>query len=106
MYPVLFHRLFSTLGHEVSTDQAVEINQDHNIHHYHGEEEELPAVQLVVVGDDVPGEVGLGAQTKQGVGEDVEMFVDVEHARGVSVCQLQQQPQVEGDAVDLHEESD
>lgn len=37
--PVVSHR-FLTPGQEVCTEQAVEINQDHNIHHYHGDEEE------------------------------------------------------------------
>lgn len=56
--------------------------------------------------DDVPGEVELGAQTKRDVGEDVEVFVDLVYGRGLSVRQLQQQPQVQCDAVDLHKESE
>lgn len=56
--------------------------------------------------DDVPGEVELCAQAKSDVGEDVGVFVDVVHGGGLSACQLQHQPQMQGDAVDLHKESD
>lgn len=55
--------------------------------------------------DDVPGEVKLGAQTERDVGEDVEEFVVVVHGGGLSSRQLQHQPQVQGDTVDLYEES-
>lgn len=95
-----------TPGEEVRTEQAVEINQDHNVHQYHGDEEVSTAIQPGVVVDDVPGEVELGAQTKHDVGEEVGDLVDVVHGRGLSASQLQHQPQVKGDAVDLHEESD
>lgn len=105
MHPVLSHRAL-TPGEEVSAEQAVEINQDHNIHHYYGGEKVSAVVQPVVIADDVPGEVELGAQTKRDVGEEVGEFVDVVHGGGLSARQLQQQPQVQGDAVNLHKESD
>lgn len=56
--------------------------------------------------DDVPSEVELCAQAKNDVGKDVGIFVDVVHGGGLSACQLQHQPQMQGDAVDLHKESD
>lgn len=56
--------------------------------------------------DDVPGEVELGAQTKRDVGEEVGKFVDVVHGGGLSTCQFKHQPQVQGNTVDLHKESD
>lgn len=55
--------------------------------------------------DDVPGEVELGAQTKRDVGEKVDEFVDVVHGRGLSTRQFEHQPQVQGDTVYLHKES-
>lgn len=55
---------------------------------------------------DVPGEVELGAQAKCDVGEEVGELVDVVHAGGLSARQLQHQPQVQRDAVDLHKQSD
>lgn len=104
MCPILCH-ITLVPGEEVCTEQAVEINQDHDIHQNHGDEEVTTAVQPGVVVDDVPGEVELGAQTKHDVGEEVGELVDVVHGRGLSARQLQHQPQVKGDAVDLHKES-
>lgn len=56
--------------------------------------------------DEVPGEVGLGAHAERDVGEDVDEFVDAVHGGELSACQLHQQPQVEGNTVDLHKESE
>lgn len=53
---------------------------------------------------DVPGEVELCAQAKCDVGQQVGEFVDLVDGGGLALGQLQHQPQVEGDAVDLHEE--
>ena len=78
MCPILSHE-FLTPGEEVSTEQTVEINKDHDIHHHHGDEEVSAVVQPGVVLVDVPGEVELGAQTKRDVGEEVGEFVDVVH---------------------------
>lgn len=102
--PVLSHVTF-TPGEEVGTEQAVEINQDHDIHHYHAGEEEFSVVQPGVVVEDVPGEVGLGGQAERDVGEEVGELGDIVSGGGLSGSQLQQQPQVERHAVDLHEES-
>lgn len=77
---------------EVSTEEAIEINQDHNIHHHHTDKKVSSVVQLGVVVDDVPGEVELGAQTEGDVGEKVGHFVNVVHVGGLSACQLQHQP--------------
>lgn len=55
--------------------------------------------------DDVPGEVELCAQAKRDVGQKVGKFVDVVHCGGLSACQLQHQPQMKGDTVDLHKQS-
>ncbi len=105
MRAVVSHRALPP-GEEVSTEQAVEINQDHNIHHHQGDEKVSAVVQPGVIVDDVPGEVELGAQTKRDVGEEVGEFVDVVQGGGLSARQLQHHPQVQGDAVDLHKESD
>lgn len=70
MRPILAHTAF-TPGEEVSTEKAVEINQDHYIHQYHGAKEISTMVQPGVIVHDVPGEVELGAQTKCNVGEEV-----------------------------------
>ena len=93
MCPVL-SRVALTPGEEVGAEQAVEINQDHDVHHDHGGEKESTVVQPGVVMDDVPGEVELCAQTKRDVGEEVGEFVDVVHGGGLSTRQLQHQPQV------------
>lgn len=53
---------------------------------------------------EVPGEVELCAQAKCDVGQQVGEFVDLVDGGGLALGQLQHQPQVEGDAVDLHEE--
>lgn len=105
MCPVLSYVALS-LGEEVCTEQAVEINQDHNIHHCHASEEESTVVQPGVVVDDVPGEVELAAEAKHDVGEEVGELVNVVHGGGLSACQLQHQPHVQRDTVDLHKESD
>lgn len=105
MCPVL-SRGALTPREEVSAEQAVEINQDHDIHHHHGEEKVCTVVQPGVVVDDVPGEVELCAQAERDVGEEVGEFIDVVHGGGLSARQLQHQPQVQGDTVDLHKESD
>jgi len=104
MHPVLSH-IALTMREEVCTEQAVEINQDHNIHHHHGDEKVTAVVQPGVIVDNVPGEVELGAQTESNVGEEVGEFVDVVHGGGLSAGQLQHQPQVQGDTVDLYKES-
>lgn len=104
MCAVLSHRVLPP-GEEVRTEQAVEINQDHNIHHHHGDEKVSTVVQPGVIAEDVPGEVELCAQTKCDIGQEVGKLIDVVHGGGLSVCQLQQQPQVQGDAVDLHKQS-
>lgn len=67
MYPVRSHRAL-TPGEEVSTQQAVEIDQDHDIHYYHGEEKVSTVIQPGVIVHDVPGEVELCAQAKCDVG--------------------------------------
>lgn len=103
--PVLPH-VALTPREEISTDQAVEINQHHNIHRHHAEQEVPAVVHPGVIVQDVPGEVELGAQTKQDVGEEVGEFVDVVQGGGLSAGQFQQQPQVKRDTVHLHEESD
>ena len=105
MSPVLSH-VALTPREEVRTDQAVEINQDHDIHHHHAEEEVSTVVHPGVVVQDIPGEVQLGAHTKQDVGEEVDEFVDVEDGGRLSGGQFQHQPQVQRDTVDLHEEGD
>lgn len=105
MHPVLSYVAFS-LGEEVCTEQAVEINQHHNIYHYHASEEESTMVQPGIVLDDVPGEVELGAKAKYDIGEDVDELVDVVHGGGLGARQLQHQPHVQRDTVDLHKESD
>lgn len=63
-------------------------------------------LQRGVVPDDEPGEVELGAQTEGDVGEKVGQLVDLIGEGGLSARQLQHQPQVQRDAVDLHEEGD
>lgn len=78
MCPVLSHRVLPP-GEEVSTKQAVEINHDHNIHHYHGGEKVSTMVQPGVIVEDVPGEVELRAQTKCDVGQQVGKFIDPVH---------------------------
>lgn len=105
MGSVLSH-IALTLREEVCAEQAVEINQDHNIHHDHGGEKVSTVVQPGIIVDDVPGEVELGAQTESGVGEEVGEFVDVVHGGSLISRQLQHQPQVQGDAVNLYKESD
>lgn len=60
--------------------------------------------QWVVVLNDVPGEVELGAQSEYDVSEEVGELVDVVKGGVLSACQLQHQPHVQGDAVDLHKE--
>lgn len=63
-------------------------------------------LQPGVVVEDVPGEVELCAQAEQHVGQQVDKFVDVVEGGVLSTRQLQHQPQVQGDAVDLHEQRD
>lgn len=104
MRPVLSNRAFPC--EEVRAEQAVEINQHHNIHHHHTGKKKSTIVQPGVVVDDVSGEVELGAQTKDDVGYDVGKFVVVIQGGVVSGCQLQHQPQVQSDAVNFNEESD
>lgn len=104
MRPVLSHGALPP-GEEVGAEQAVEINQDHNIHHNDGDEKVSAVVQPGVVLDDVPGEVELGAQAKRDVGGDVGELVVVVRGGGLSARQLQHQPQVQGDAVHLYKES-
>lgn len=104
MCPVLSHRLLIP-GEEVSTEQAVEIDQDHNVHHHYGDEKATTVVQPGVIVDNVPGEVELGDQTKHDVGEQVGVFVDVVQGGGLNARQLQHQSQVQSDTVDLYEES-
>lgn len=55
--------------------------------------------------DNVPSEVELCAQTKCDIGQEVGKLVDVVHGRGLSACQLQHQPQVQGNTVDLYKQS-
>lgn len=105
VYPVLSRRALIP-GEEVGAEQAVEVNQDHDIHHYHGGQKVSTVVQPGVVVDDVPGEVELCAQTKRDVGEEVGESVDVVHGGGLSTRQLQHQPHVQGHAVDLYKQSD
>lgn len=104
MCPVLSRRALPR-REEVSTEQPVEINQHHNIHHHHGGEKVSTVVQPGVIVDDVPGEVELCAQAKRDIGQEVGKFVDLVHVGGLSARQLQHQPQVQGDTVDLYEES-
>lgn len=82
MHPVLSH-IALTVREEVGTEQAVEINEDHNIHRHHGDEKVSTMVQPGVIVDNVPGEVELGAQTESNVGEEVGEFVDLEHGGGL-----------------------
>lgn len=44
--------------------------------------------------DDVPGEVELCEQPEQHVRDDVDHFINLVQTSGLSVGQLQQQPQV------------
>lgn len=90
---------------QISAEQPVEINQDHDVHDHHGGQKESAVVQPRVIVDDVPGEVELCAQAKCDVGQQVGKFVDVEDGGRLALGQLQHQPQVEGYAVDLHKES-
>lgn len=83
MCPILSH-VGLTPGEEVSAEQTVEINQDHDVHYDHGDEKVSTTVQPGIVVDDVPGEVGLGAQTKHDVSEEVGKFVDVVDGGGLS----------------------
>lgn len=91
---------------EVCAYQAVEVYNDHNIHDDHTKEKQLWILQCGVVVEDVPGEVGLCEQTEHDVCEDIDHFVDLKQRGGLSVGQLQQQPQVQRHTVDLHEECD
>lgn len=106
MCPVLSHRALTHGGEEISAEQAVQIKNHHNIYHNHGGEEVSGVVQPGVILDNVPGEVELRAKTKRHIGEQVGELVDVVHGGGLSARQLQHQPQVQGDAVDLHKECD
>lgn len=56
--------------------------------------------------DNKPSEVELGGEAKHNVGEQVGELVDVVQGGRLSTCQLQHQPQMQGDAVDLHKEGD
>lgn len=91
---------------EVCAYQAVEVYKDHNIHDDHTKEKKMGIVQLGVVVDDVPGEVGLCEQTEHHVREDIDHLVDLIQRSGLSECQFQQQAQVQRHTVDLHEERD
>lgn len=89
---------------QVGAQQPVEINEHHDVHDHYGGQEVSAVVQPGVIVDDVPGEVELCAQAKCDVGQQVGKFVDLVGGGGLALGQLQHQPQVEGDAVDLHEE--
>lgn len=88
MHPVL-SQMALTPGEEVSTEQAVEVNQNHNIHHHYADEKVCRVVQPGVIGDKVPGEVELGAQTKRDVCKEVGEFVDLVNGGGLSTRQFQ-----------------
>lgn len=103
--PVLLLRAFPR-REEVGAEQPVEINEDHDVHHHQGDQEVPAVVQPGVVVEDVPGEVELCAEAEQDVGQEVGVFVDVVEGGGLGARQLQHQTQVQGDAVDLHEERD
>lgn len=105
MCPILLLRAFP-LREEVGAEQSVEINQNHDVHQHHGDQKVPAVLQPGVVVEDVPGEVELCAQAERHVGQEVDKFVDVVEGGGLSARQLQHQPQVQGDAVDLHEQRD
>lgn len=89
---------------QIGAEQPAEISEDHDVHgHYAGQEVSAVIQPGVIVGE-VPGEVELCAQAKCDVGQQVGEFVDLVDGGGLALGQLQHQPQVEGDAVDLHEE--
>lgn len=102
--PVL-SRTSLTPREEVSAEQAVEIYEDHSIHCHQAGQKVSTVIQPGVIVDEVPGEEELGSETESYVCEEVEEFVDLVHGGGLSARQLQQQPQVQGDAVDLYKES-
>lgn len=56
--------------------------------------------------DNKPSEVELGGEAKHNVGEQVGELVDVVQGGRLSTRQLQHQPQMQGDTVDLHKEGD
>lgn len=104
MCPVLSGRALPP-REDVCTEQPVEINQDHNIHQHHGHEKVCTMIQPGVIVENVPGEVELCAQTKHDISQEVDKLVDVVHGRELSARQLQHQPQVQSDTVDLYKQS-
>lgn len=91
--PILLFQAFPW-REEVGTEQSVEINQNHDVHHHQGHQEVAAMVQPGVVLEDVPGEVELCAEAEQDVRQEVGEFVDVVEGGGLSARQLQHQPQV------------
>lgn len=56
-------------GVEVCPQQTVEVNQNHAVHHDHGNQEVAGVVEPGVVIHNVPGDVELGTKAKEDVGE-------------------------------------
>ena len=71
---------------EVGTYQSVEVDQDHDVHEEHGDQEVACVVQPAVVLHDEPGEVKLGTEAEAHVGEEVEQLVDAEERRELGPC--------------------
>lgn len=93
MRPILLFQAFPR-REEVGTEQSVEINQDHDVHHHQGDQEVAAVLQPGVVVEDVPGEVELCAEAEQHIRHEVGELVDVVEGGGLSARQLQHQPQV------------
>lgn len=93
------------LGEEVGAEQTAKVDKDHQVHEHHGAEEIAGVVQTGVVPHNVRGEEGLGAQAEEDVGGKVEQPVEAIQPGSLSSRQLQHQPHVQEDAVNLHEES-
>lgn len=64
------------LVEEVCSEEAVEIDENHNVHEHHGHQEVESMIQRRVVMDEVPGEVKLCSKPEGHVGHHVQQFVN------------------------------
>ncbi len=64
------------LAEEVGSEEAVEIDENHDVHEHHGCQEVEGMIQRRVVVYEVPGEVKLCSKPEGHVGHHIEQFVD------------------------------
>lgn len=66
----------TTLVEEVGSEEAVEIDENHDVHEHHGHQEVESMIQCRVVMDEVPGEVKLCSKPEGHVSHHIQQFIN------------------------------